>query len=84
MPRKPAHEQFDTRPLALAALLAALAGCAAPAWHYEAPPGVPASRLESDRRACVEESGIVRLAEERIAWEQKCMMDHGYRVRAAP
>lgn len=71
---------MPTRTALLCSLL--LSACAAaPRWTYEAPPGMPADRLESDRLACHEEARIARLAEEQVTLEQHCMMDRGYRVK---
>lgn len=74
---------MDRRPAALMLLLSScitLASCAA-ATAYVAPSGVTEVSMEADRRACVEESGIVRLRDEQIDYEQQCMMARGYTLK---
>ena len=67
------------RLLPATALALLLVACAS-GYRYTPPPGVSDATLEADRRACVEESGIVRLAEDQTALEQQCMMQRGYRL----
>lgn len=61
----------------LAALL--MTACASGRdWVYVIPENGSATRLRTDLQACVEESKIVRLAEQREILERSCMNDHGY------
>ncbi len=69
--------------LCLTAVLVAclLLNACASSRSYVAPPGVPESALAADHRACIEESGIERLRDDQINWEQQCMMAHGYTLK---
>ena len=64
----------------LSGLILAVSACAG-STAYLAPEGVSASAMEADRRACVEESGIVRLREQQIDLEKQCMMVRGYTLK---
>ena len=61
-------------------LLLTLTACAGPT-AYLAPGGVSDAAMEADRRACAEESGIVRLREDQIDLEKQCMMARGYTLK---
>lgn len=65
-------------------LVLALAACAGERWTYLAPAGIPDDTLQRDQRACADESSIVRLSEDQLALEQRCMMDRGYTLRREP
>lgn len=67
----------------IAALVLLATGCAGSGFSYVAPPGVDQKAMEADHRACVEESGIVRLGEEQKLLEQQCMMTRGYQMHSA-
>ena len=59
----------------------ALTACAGDRWVYSAP-GVPDEAMRNDLMACKEESLITRLEEDQKTLVQRCMMDHGYTMKA--
>ena len=69
-------------PLALLCCLA-LGACAGDRWVYSAP-GVSDDTMRNDLMACKEESLITRLEEDQKTLVQRCMMDHGYTMKAKP
>ncbi|HUP93236.1 MAG TPA: hypothetical protein VM074_13390 [Solimonas sp.] len=65
--------------IACAGLL--LASCASDGWVYDAPAGVSAQTLETDRENCALEAGVAMQPEDRGNMERACMLQRGYDLK---